>query len=541
MATSVEDAAARSLKLREKGNEEYRQGKYQEAINTYTAAAELHKDKVTLGNRSQAHFKLNTVVSLQHCIDDSNAALELDPKFSKGYFRAANALLKLGRFEEAKGVCDRLLKAFPGESDEEKGYRKQSETYIDHIKECVEKAGKGAECFEKKEWKACAELLKPVVDSATHNLPLLLKFSEAAFEAERYDDVITALRNVISHNPFKLEKALRWYYACSFYQAALLEEAETEFEALHRMDALYQSLDKHRKVLASVTSAINTATTYSKGQKFEWAYNTLTKVMEDKNVNPNMQRLLRTHRAIVLMHQLKYADAIKDCSEALEGSTRGPWRMRAYQCRGYCYEATDEITKAIRDYEAAININPNNPQTKARIEVLKRIRPKRKDYYTILGLDKGAKDAEIKKAYRALALQYHPDKMASGDVAPEERERNKDIFQDIQEAYSILSDPTKRQRYDRGETREAIDGPENDPLVFFNIVCGNLPDDATTCQTCLYETKKCAFWSCACILLTVTCPCWCPCCCLRDRNQYKTQFEKYQQEYQEKYNSAQPE
>jgi molecular chaperone DnaJ len=64
-----------------------------------------------------------------------------------------------------------------------------------------------------------------------------------------------------------------------------------------------------------------------------------------------------------------------------------------------------------------------------------------KDFYKILGVAKDASDADIKKAYRKLARQHHPDRNA-GDVASEKK------FKDISEAYSVLSDPEERQQYD---------------------------------------------------------------------------------------------
>ncbi|MDP2090797.1 MAG: DnaJ C-terminal domain-containing protein [Candidatus Gracilibacteria bacterium] len=63
------------------------------------------------------------------------------------------------------------------------------------------------------------------------------------------------------------------------------------------------------------------------------------------------------------------------------------------------------------------------------------------DLYSILELDKSASKEDIKKAYRKLAMQYHPDRNA-GDKAAEEK------FKQINEAYSTLSDDTKRQQYD---------------------------------------------------------------------------------------------
>ncbi|MBI1836828.1 MAG: molecular chaperone DnaJ [Flavobacteriia bacterium] len=66
----------------------------------------------------------------------------------------------------------------------------------------------------------------------------------------------------------------------------------------------------------------------------------------------------------------------------------------------------------------------------------------KRDYYEILGVSKGADAAEIKKAYRKMALKYHPDKNP-GDKAAEDK------FKEAAEAYEILSDSDKRSRYDR--------------------------------------------------------------------------------------------
>ncbi len=65
-----------------------------------------------------------------------------------------------------------------------------------------------------------------------------------------------------------------------------------------------------------------------------------------------------------------------------------------------------------------------------------------KDYYKILGVDKKASEDEIKRAYRKLALKYHPDRNP-GDKQAEEK------FKDINEAYQVLSDSAKRTRYDQ--------------------------------------------------------------------------------------------
>lgn len=72
-----------------------------------------------------------------------------------------------------------------------------------------------------------------------------------------------------------------------------------------------------------------------------------------------------------------------------------------------------------------------------------------KDYYQILGLNKGASDEEVRRAFRRLAQEHHPDK--GGDQAK---------FKEINEAYQVLSDSTKRAQYDQyGQTFDGAGGP----------------------------------------------------------------------------------
>ncbi|MBZ0118535.1 MAG: molecular chaperone DnaJ [Sandaracinaceae bacterium] len=66
----------------------------------------------------------------------------------------------------------------------------------------------------------------------------------------------------------------------------------------------------------------------------------------------------------------------------------------------------------------------------------------KRDYYEVLGVERSATTAELKKAYRKLALQYHPDRN-QGDAEAESK------FKEVSEAYSVLSDDEKRQVYDR--------------------------------------------------------------------------------------------
>jgi len=91
------------------------------------------------------------------------------------------------------------------------------------------------------------------------------------------------------------------------------------------------------------------------------------------------------------------------------------------------------------------------------------------DYYEILGIDRNASESDIKKAYRKLALKWHPDKN------PDNAEEASEKFKQISEAYEVLSDKSKRDVYDRyGKGGLTGDGPAGGPNFHFEF---HNPDD----------------------------------------------------------------
>lgn len=91
-----------------------------------------------------------------------------------------------------------------------------------------------------------------------------------------------------------------------------------------------------------------------------------------------------------------------------------------------------------------------------------------RDLYDVLGVSRGASTDEIKRAYRKLAKQYHPDRN-KGDKSAEER------FKEVQQAYAVLSDDQKRTRYDRLGTTDVGPGMGSSGQTY-TWTSGNAPD-----------------------------------------------------------------
>jgi len=86
----------------------------------------------------------------------------------------------------------------------------------------------------------------------------------------------------------------------------------------------------------------------------------------------------------------------------------------------------------------------------------------KRDFYQVLGLERSASAEEIKKAYRKMALQFHPDRNPGNKEA-------EDKFKEAAEAYEVLSDPNKRARYDQ-YGHEGMRGTDFRPFTDVNDI-----------------------------------------------------------------------
>jgi DnaJ family protein C protein 7 len=158
------------------------------------------------------------------------------------------------------------------------------------------------------------------------------------------------------------------------------------------------------------------------------------------------------NRAVVNSELGNHSQTVDDCSAALN---LNDGYIKALLLRAKSYKSLEKHEECVRDYEACVKLEKNaNGETRRLLQGAKIAleRSKQKDYYKILGVEKNSSDDEIKKAYRKRVLLHHPDRHSS--ATEEERKEHEKNFKELGEAYAVLSDPKKKNQYDRKLNKE---------------------------------------------------------------------------------------
>eukprot|EP00667_Euglena_gracilis_P007954 EG_transcript_8039 len=480
------------------GNAHYGAGEYAAAVECYTRAlAAQPTDKLLYGNRAQALLRLHRC---EEAAADSLRSTTLDCNFARGYIRTGTAYLRLGRLEDSRAMF--LRAADLGEET--------APAIAAEVAELQRDWEEASRLLQQGSVRPAAARLRRLAGRASSAPHIQATFSQAAVAAGLWEDMVEVLRDSPYTNArFQLDAARAFDLARAYHHTARLLEALDLLTALLRLSPNHtaaQDLFQHLSELQRLVTAGRVFLSRNAGQ---WAYDTFVKALALEPDVEAVRQYMRMHLGFALLSLDRPAEAAEECTRALKRN-RHSWRVRALECRALAYDALGRYTEAVADLERAVELDPS-PEATHRLQLLRQHKPKRKDYYAILEVPPAASPMDIKTSYRRLALLYHPDRQAQED--DDEKAAMKAKFQDIGEAYGVLSDSSKRARYDAGESPETLGDPEQDPVVLFNMVCGVLPDNASLAQRAVYNAKLCCFWSAICTMGTATCPCWCPVLC----------------------------
>ncbi|KAL7170127.1 hypothetical protein ACSBR2_035058 [Camellia fascicularis] len=393
------------------------------------------------GNAAELFERVSQSVKVKHyseALDDLNAAIEADPTLSEAYWHRASILRQLCRYEGSEKNYKKFLEMKPGNSAAEKE--------LSQLLQAQSALETATTLFDSGDFTKSLEYIDKVVVvfSPACSRAKLLKV-KLLLAAKDYSGAISQTGYILKEDENNLEALL--LRGRAYYYLADHDVASRHFQKGLRLDPEHSELKKAYFGLKNLLKKTKSAEDNINKGKLRLAVEDYKAALA---LDPNhLAHNVHLHVGLcnVLVKLGRGKDAVSSCTEALNIDEE---IIEALVQRGEAKLLIEDWEGAVADLKSAAEKSPQD--TNIRETLMKAERSlklsQRKDWYKILGVSKTASISEIKRAYKKLALQWHPDKNVDN------REEAEAKFREIAAAYEVLGDEEKRTRFDRGEDIE---------------------------------------------------------------------------------------
>eukprot|EP01060_Flectonema_neradi_P010377 TRINITY_DN17457_c1_g1_i1.p1 TRINITY_DN17457_c1_g1~~TRINITY_DN17457_c1_g1_i1.p1 ORF type:complete len:485 (+),score=97.63 TRINITY_DN17457_c1_g1_i1:48-1457(+) len=436
--------------LKAQGNEAYKEGDYRRAIQLYTEALEeegTDEERAMLyGNRAAAR---NSYSLYKDAIGDCEKALDLKPDFVKAKLRLAKAKWMLCDFTDAIRCYSEVLAKEPKNSE--------AKADIESIKQDQSRLESAKASMANFEYSAARNSLNHILEHCEGSREVLILKARCNIHSNP-EIAARDMRNILQSNQNDSEALAIRGKALLYSGMANVSSAMQHFRQALSLDPDFTEAAKLLKAARRFENVKQEANDLFKARQYEEADEKYTEALLIDPQNKKLNSVLFNNRAANRMSLKRYEDALKDVNKAIEADE---YFTKALVRRSRINEELEKWDDALKDMQSASEMDRNLEEDLHSLK--KRVKmAKRKNFYKILGVSRDADDREIKKAYRLAAKEWHPDKWhSSGD---EEKDAAEIKFKEIGEAYAILSDPTKRRKYDMGVLDGESDHQAHDPF-----------------------------------------------------------------------------
>lgn len=421
--------------FKEKGNEEYKKKNYNAAINLYTQAIEANSNEETLyGNRALCLKALNKV---RQAMYDLNNALKINPKNTKYLKRLAQLHVLYGNFGEAEILLQKCVNLEPRDN--------YHVSELNSVKEHNKNFNLLSEAKERGNWTRCEELCDKLIKECPEFTNLKLIYVDTLLKNAKISQAIDFLINKVSADE-KANEEFEYLLVLAFYYDGKYDKARKLLGTILQKSRDNEKLNHLWKVLKEIEKEKEAANESFKNGKYQEAIEMYTKLLDLDPDNRVFNATIVANRALCHQKLGNNMEALKDVNKSISLNEN---YTKAYIRRGNIYMTLKMYEEAKWDFQKVKELEPSNRDVTKLLEEAKKHEKgaKKRDYYKILELDRNASENDIRKAYKKLALKWHPDR---NNESEEQRKMAEKTFRDIYDAYSVLSDTKKKQQYDSG-------------------------------------------------------------------------------------------
>ena len=421
--------------LKEKGNTLFKQKRYEDAIAYYNKAIKLNPNQEVLYSNKGTCEKC--LKEYKEAIRDYEKALEINPKNTKNMNRLASVYIIKGKIGDAKIMQEKALNLEP--------YNSTFKEQMTSIEKILEDEIKLEDKIKDKKFEDAEEVCKRLIEKVSDFSDLKLKYIQVLIENVKLTDALQYINKEINFEDKKNNEQFDYLTALCLYYDGQYEKAKKQINLMKSKGNSIDTKDLLNKV-NTIESVKNKANDIFKQKKYEEAIEEYTKILEFDPNNKKFNSLILANRALCYQKLNKNVEALRDSNQSIK---LNPFYARGYIKRGNVYMELKMFDDARADFQKAKDLDPNISGVEGYLnDANKKAESARKrDYYAILGIDKNADEKEIKRAYKKMAMKYHPDRNSESEESKKMAEKK---FIDVNDAYSVLSDPKKRSMYDQG-------------------------------------------------------------------------------------------
>ena len=384
--------------------------------------------------------------------------MSINPNNSKNLKRLSSVYIIIGELNEAIKLYEKCIEIEPTE--------KSNIEDLERIKKMNEDYKSIFEYQEKKDWKNIEEKCDLLLNDITSNQKLNFIYIQSLMNNAKTKDALAFIDTIdITEKNSNIEYdyllSLALYYDGNYPKATSLTK---ELIKKDNNEKKYSSLLEKITYIEKVKNKTNQL---FKEKKYEEVIKEYDNVLSYDETNKKFISIVYANRAICNRKLNRNKEAIRDANKSIEIN---PYCIGGYLKRGNLFMELHMYSEAKFDFEKAKQLthNKDTSETDKYINEAKQAeeKAKQKDYYKILGLGRNANQAEIKKAYKKLAMKFHPDRNAESE---ETKAIAQKMFIDVNDAYCVLSDSKKKEMFDNGI----------DPLNPQNII--NMKKESNPC------------------------------------------------------------
>ncbi|TKA55099.1 hypothetical protein B0A49_08534 [Cryomyces minteri] len=414
-------------------------------------------------------------------------AVSRDPRNYLTLFKRGATYLSLGRNAQASQDFDRVLAIKPGfegaltqrakinsrkgnwaaAKNDYEAAGKKGGPEIAALEEAQGAATLAGDAEKAGDWEACVSQAGIAIMTAGTALDLRKRRARCRFEKGEVMEGVSDLAHVLQIAPESMETHLQ-ISAMTFYSLGETEKGLSQIRVCLRSDPESKACSKLLKRERAVEKQLKNVRGFMEKHQYNSAVKLLVPSGEDTGLVKEVEDDVKLYKEQGIIHP-KSPDGLHD--SLIEMACEAYSEMNNHKkAQPYCTRtlATNPnslpalISKATQqlesdDFEEAMRTLNHAKEHHGGAQKIQELlqkaqtllkRSKQKDYYKVLGVPRDADDRSIKRAYRQLTKQYHPDKAAARGVTPEEAQKK---MGQVNEAYEVLSDPELKARFDRGD------------------------------------------------------------------------------------------